>query len=40
SFIPKLIVLVLLLLFVGNWQIGLLIDHFQTLMLTIPSLIQ
>ena len=40
SFIPKLIVLVLLLLFVGNWQISLLIDHFQTLMLTIPSLIQ
>jgi flagellar biosynthetic protein FliQ len=40
SFIPKLIVLVLTLLLVGNWQIGLLIDHFQSLLLTIPSLIQ
>jgi flagellar biosynthetic protein FliQ len=40
SFIPKLIVLVLMLLLVGNWQIGLLIDHFQSLMLTIPSLLQ
>lgn len=40
SFIPKLIVLVLMLLLVGNWQIGLLIDHFQNLMLTIPSLLQ
>lgn len=40
SFIPKLIVLVIMLLLVGNWQIGLLIDHFQSLMLTIPSLLQ
>ena len=40
SFIPKLIVLVLMLFLVGNWQIGLLIDHFQSLMLTIPSLLQ
>ena len=40
SFIPKLIVLVLTLLLVGNWQIGLLIDHFQNLLMTIPSLIQ
>lgn len=40
SFIPKLIILVLMLLLVGNWQIGLLIDHFQSLMLTIPSLLQ
>lgn len=40
SFIPKLIILVLMLLLVGNWQIGLLIDHFQSLVLTIPSLLQ
>jgi len=40
SFIPKLIVLVALLLLVGNWQISLLIDHFQTLMMSLPSLIR
>ncbi|MDC1220016.1 flagellar biosynthetic protein FliQ [Gammaproteobacteria bacterium] len=38
SFIPKLIVLVALLLLVGNWQISLLIDHFQNLMMSLPSL--
>jgi flagellar biosynthesis protein FliQ len=38
SFIPKLIVLVALLLLVGNWQI--LIDHFQNLMMSLPSLIR
>ncbi|MDA7782816.1 flagellar biosynthetic protein FliQ [Gammaproteobacteria bacterium] len=40
SFIPKLIVLVALLLLVGNWQISLLIDHFQNLMMLLPSLIR
>ena len=40
SFIPKLIVLVALLLLVGNWQISLLIDHFQNLIMSLPSLIR
>ena len=40
SFIPKLIVVVALLLLVGNWQISLLIDHFQNLMMSLPSLIR
>jgi flagellar biosynthesis protein FliQ len=40
SFIPKLIVLVALLLLAGNWQISLLIDHFQNLMMSLPSLIR
>ena len=40
SFIPKLIVLVALLLLVGNWQISLFIDHFQNLMMSLPSLIR
>ena len=40
SFIPKLIVLVALLLLVCNWQISLLIDHFQNLMMSLPSLIR
>ena len=40
SFIPKLIVLVALLLLVGNWLISLLIDHFQNLMMSLPSLIR
>ena len=40
SFIPKLIVLVALLLLVGNWQTSLLIDHFQNLMMSLPSLIR
>lgn len=40
SFIPKLIVLVALLLLVGHWQISLLIDHFQNLMMSLPSLIR
>ena len=40
SFIPNLIVLVALLLLVGNWQISLLIDHFQNLMMSLPSLIR
>ena len=33
SFIPKLIILVLLLFFIGNWQIGVLVEHFQTLLM-------
>ena len=40
SFIPKLIVLVALLLLVGNWQISLVVDHFQNLMMLLASLIR
>ena len=40
SFIPKLIILVLLLFFIGNWQIGVLVDHFQTLLMSIPVYLQ
>ena len=40
SFIPKLIVLDLLLFFIGNWQIGVLVDHFQTLLMSIPVYLQ
>ena len=40
SFIPKLIFLVLLLFFIGNWQIGVLVEHFQTLLMNIPIYLQ
>ena len=40
SFIPKLIILVLLLFFIGNWQIGVLVEHFQTLLMNIPIYLQ
>ena len=40
SFIPKLIILVLLLFFIGNWQIGVLVDHFQSLLMSIPVYLQ
>ena len=40
SFIPKLIILVLLLFFIGNWQIGGLVEHFQTLLMNIPIYLQ
>ncbi|MDG2140576.1 MAG: flagellar biosynthetic protein FliQ [Gammaproteobacteria bacterium] len=40
SFIPKLIILVSLLFFIGNWQIGVLVDHFQTLLMSIPVYLQ
>ena len=40
SFIPKLIILVLMLFFIGNWQIGVLVDHFQTLLMSIPVYLQ
>ena len=40
SFIPKLIILVGLLFFIGNWQIGVLVDHFQTLLMSIPVYLQ
>ena len=40
SFIPKLIILVLLLFFIGNWLIGVLVEHFQTLLMNIPIYLQ
>jgi len=40
SFIPKLIILVLLLFLIGNWQIGVLVEHFQTLLMNIPIYLQ
>jgi flagellar biosynthetic protein FliQ len=40
SFIPKLIVLVLLLFLIGNWQISVLVAHFQNLLMNIPIYLQ
>jgi|TARA_B110000977_G_scaffold65994_1_gene89793 flagellar biosynthetic protein FliQ len=40
SFIPKLILLVVLLFLIGNWQITLLVTHFQELLMTIPLYLQ
>ena len=40
SFIPKLIILVLLLFFIGNWQISVLVEHFQNLLMNIPIYLQ
>ena len=40
SFIPKLIILVLLLFLIGNWQISVLVDHFQNLLMNIPIYLQ
>jgi|TARA_B110000914_G_scaffold60549_1_gene52595 flagellar biosynthetic protein FliQ len=40
SFIPKLIILVLLLFLIGNWQINVLVDHFQNLLMNIPIYLQ
>jgi flagellar biosynthetic protein FliQ len=40
SFIPKLIVLVLLLFLIGNWQISVLVEHFQNLLMNIPIYLQ
>lgn len=40
SFIPKLILLVLLLFLIGNWQIDVLVSHFQELLLSIPYYLQ
>ena len=40
SFIPILIILVLLLFFIGNWQISVLVEHFQTLLKNIPIYLQ
>ena len=39
-FIPKLIILVLLLFFIGNWQISVLVEHFQNLLMNIPIYLQ
>ena len=40
SFIPKLIALVLLLFLIGNWQITILVDHFQGLIMNITFYLQ
>ena len=40
SFIPKLIILVLLLFLIGNWQINVLVEHFQNLLMNIPIYLQ
>ena len=40
SFIPKLIILVLLLFLIGNWQISILVEHFQNLLMNIPIYLQ
>ena len=32
SFVPKLLGLILLLYFIGNWQLGVLINYFERLM--------
>jgi|TARA_B110000263_G_scaffold245245_1_gene254506 flagellar biosynthetic protein FliQ len=40
SFIPKLIILVFLLFVIGNWQISVLVEHFQTLIMNIPIYLQ
>ena len=40
SFIPKLIILVLLLFLIGNWQISVLVEYFQNLLMNIPIYLQ
>ena len=40
SFIPKLIVSVIVLLLVGGWQLLTLVDYFQRLLLSLPIYLQ
>jgi flagellar biosynthetic protein FliQ len=40
SFIPKLIILIVIIFFLGNWQISVFVDHFQTLLQEIPLYIR
>ena len=40
SFIPKLIVLVIVLLLVGGWQLLTLVYYFQRLLLSLPIYLQ
>lgn len=40
SFVPKLVMLVLTLLLIGNWQIVVLTDFLERVMLLIPTLLQ
>lgn len=40
SFVPKLIFIVVALLFIGNWQITLFVDYFQRIFLMIPVMLQ
>ncbi len=39
TFVPKLIVIGLVLLFLGPWMLQLFLDFFQTLIIDIPTLI-
>jgi flagellar biosynthetic protein FliQ len=39
SFIPKLLVLVLVLVFGGSWMLGLMMDYIQRLFTSIPLLV-
>ena len=39
SFVPKLLITFLVLLMAGPWLLNLVIDYFQQLVLSIPSLI-
>ncbi len=36
SFVPKLLGLILLLYFIGNWQLGVLINYFERLIDALP----
>lgn len=36
SFVPKLLGLIFLLYFIGNWQLGVLINYFERLMDALP----
>lgn len=40
TFVPKLAVVTLILIFLGSWMIGRLVQFAQTMMLSIPSLAQ
>ena len=40
SFIPKLIILIVIIFFLGNWQINVFTDHFQNLLEEIPLYIR
>ena len=39
SFVPKLLVMALAMLFAGHWMLGLIIDYTQRLMTSIPSML-
>jgi len=39
TFVPKLIIMALILLFAGHWMLGLLVDYTRDLIHSIPGLI-